>query len=49
MSRSLNVADIGIERAHDISSDIEADLLKNNITEISSADLADKVFPIGGN
>ena len=44
MSRSLNVADIGIERAHDISSDIESDLIKCNITEISSADLADKVL-----
>ena len=41
MSRSLNVADIGIERAHNIASDIEADLIKNNITEISSSDLAD--------
>ena len=44
MSRSLNVADIGIERAHDIASDIEAQLVKNNITEISSVDLADVVM-----
>lgn len=44
MSRSLNVADIGIERAHDIASDIEASLIKNNITEISSEDLADVVL-----
>ena len=44
MSRSLNVADIGIERAHDIASDIEADLIKNNVTEISSGDLADVVL-----
>ncbi len=44
MSRSLNVADIGIERAHEIASDIEADLIKNNITEISSQDLADVVL-----
>ena len=44
MSRSLNVADIGIERAHDIASDIETFLIKNNITEISSEDLADVVL-----
>lgn len=44
MSRSLNVADIGTERAHDIASDIEADLIKNNVTEISSVDLADVVL-----
>ena len=44
MSRSLNVADIGIERAHEIASDIEADLIRNNITEISSKDLADFVL-----
>lgn len=44
LSRSINVADIGIERAHDIASDIEADLIKNNITEISSSDLADAVL-----
>ena len=44
MSRSLNVADIGIERAHEIASDIEADLIRNNIIEISSQDLADAVL-----
>ena len=44
MSRSLNVADIGIERAHDIASDIEAYLIKNNITEISSVELASVVL-----
>lgn len=44
MSRSLNVADIGIGRAHDIASDIETILIKNNITEISSQDLADVVL-----
>lgn len=44
MSRSLNVADIGIERAHDIASDIETNLIKNNITEISSTELADVVL-----
>ena len=44
MSRSLNVADIGIERAHEIASDIEAFLIENNITEISSLDLAEVVL-----
>ncbi len=44
MSRSLNVADIGTERAYDIASEIEADLIKNNVTEISSVDLADAVL-----
>jgi 2-phosphoglycerate kinase len=44
MSRSLNVADIGIERAHDIASDIEAELVKNNISEISNSELADVVL-----
>ncbi|MDO5860108.1 2-phosphoglycerate kinase [Methanobrevibacter sp.] len=44
MSRSLNVADIGTERAHDIASDIETELIKENITEISSFDLANVVL-----
>ena len=44
LSRSLNVADIGTERAHDIASDIESELIKNNITEILSSDLADVVL-----
>lgn len=44
MSRSLDVADIGIERAHEIASDIEAFLIENNITEISSLELADVVL-----
>ena len=44
MSSSLNVADIGIERAHDLACDIEENLIKNNITEISSKDLADEVL-----
>ncbi|MEE1135162.1 MAG: 2-phosphoglycerate kinase [Methanobrevibacter sp.] len=44
MSRSLNVADIGIERAHKMASDIESYLIQNNITEISSGELADVVF-----
>ena len=44
MSRSLNVADIGTERAHAIAGDIEQELLKNNVTEISSSDLAGAVL-----
>jgi len=44
MSRSLDVADIGIERAHDIASDIEAGLIRNNVAEISSIELADVVL-----
>ena len=44
MSRSLNIADIGSERAYDIASDIESVLIKQNITEISSVDLADVVL-----
>ncbi|WP_407391432.1 2-phosphoglycerate kinase [Methanobrevibacter sp.] len=44
MSRSLNVADIGIERAHIIASDIESYLIMNNITEISIEELAEVVL-----
>ena len=44
MSRSLNVADIGIERAHEIASDIGANLIKNNVSEISSGELASVVL-----
>ncbi|WP_406534527.1 2-phosphoglycerate kinase [Methanobrevibacter sp.] len=44
MSRSLNVADIGTERAYDLASDIEEELVKNNVVEISSYELADVVL-----
>lgn len=44
MSRSLIVADIGSQRAYDIASDIENDLIRNNVTEIASYELADVVF-----
>ncbi|WP_407412842.1 2-phosphoglycerate kinase [Methanobrevibacter sp.] len=44
MSRSLNVADIGSQRAYDIASDIEAELIKNNVDEIPSYELANVVF-----
>ncbi|MBE6503123.1 MAG: 2-phosphoglycerate kinase [Methanobrevibacter sp.] len=40
LSRSLNVADIGIERAHRIASDIETYLIDENVTEISNQELA---------
>ena len=40
LSRSLNVADIGIERAHKIASDIESYLIDENVTEISNQELA---------
>ena len=40
LSRSLNVADIGIERAHKIASDIETYLIDENVTEISNQELA---------
>ena len=44
MSRSLIVADIGSQWAYDIASDIENDLIRNNITEIASYELADVVY-----
>ena len=44
LSRSLNVADIGSQRAYDIANDIENDLLKNNVSEIAIYDLASVVF-----
>ena len=44
LSRSLNVADIGFERAYDIASDIESELIENNVTEITSYELADVVL-----
>lgn len=40
LSRSLNVADIGTERAYVIAGDIERELLEKDVTEISSKDLA---------
>ncbi len=44
LSRSLNIADIGAERAYDLANDIECELIKNNVDEISSYDLADVVL-----
>ena len=40
LSRSLNIADIGFQRAHEIATDIELDLIKNGVTEIASYELA---------
>lgn len=44
LSRSLNVSDIGIERAHEIAEDIETDLIEKGITEITNSELADAVW-----
>ncbi|WP_297828430.1 2-phosphoglycerate kinase [uncultured Methanobrevibacter sp.] len=44
LARSLNVADIGSERAYDIASDIECELIKDNVDEISSYELANVVL-----
>lgn len=44
LARSLNVADIGSLRAHEIASDIESDLIHDNVTEISNEELADVVL-----
>ena len=43
LSRSLNVADLGIERAHQIAVDIESKLIADDIHEISNEDLAEVV------
>ncbi|MDO5823734.1 2-phosphoglycerate kinase [Methanobrevibacter sp.] len=40
MSRSLNIAYFGSKRAYDLASDIEEELIKNNVTEISNQELA---------
>ncbi|AMD17902.1 2-phosphoglycerate kinase [Methanobrevibacter sp. YE315] len=44
MSRSLNVADIGSQRAYEIASDIENELIMNDISEIPSYELAGVVL-----
>ena len=44
LARSLNVADIGSLRAHEIASDIENELINNDISEISNSELADVVL-----
>lgn len=44
LARSLNVADIGSLRAHEIASEIETGLIKDNVTEISNSELATVVL-----
>ena len=44
LSRSLNIADIGAERAYALAGDIESKLIEDNVGEISSHDLADVVL-----
>ena len=44
LSRSLNIADIGAVRAYELANDIEEELIKSNITEIPSYELADVVL-----
>lgn len=44
LARSLNVADIGSLRAHEIASDIEEELIRNNVQEISNSQLAGVVL-----
>lgn len=44
LARSINIADIGFQRAHEIASDIELDLIDNGVTEIASYELADVVL-----
>lgn len=44
LSRSLNIADIGSQRAHKIASDIETDLINKGVTEIASYELAGVVL-----
>ena len=44
LARSLNFTDIGSERAYEIASNIENKLLKDNITEIYSYDLAEVIL-----
>ncbi len=44
LSRSLNIADIGSQRAHDIAADIEVELIESGVTEIASYELADVIL-----
>ena len=44
LSRSLNVTDIGTERAYEIATDIEAQLNLKGVSEIDTGDLADVVL-----
>ncbi|MBE6498462.1 MAG: 2-phosphoglycerate kinase [Methanobrevibacter sp.] len=44
LSRSLNIADIGFDRAHKIASDIEDELIERKISEIPSYELAEVIL-----
>lgn len=44
LSRSLNVADIGVQRAHEIASDIEDELINEGVFEITSSDLVEVIY-----
>jgi 2-phosphoglycerate kinase len=44
LSRSLNIADIGALKAHEIASDIEVDLIKKGITEIDRYELVELII-----
>lgn len=43
LSRSLNVADIGVQRAHEIAADIEDELVNEGIFEITSSELVEVI------
>lgn len=43
LSRSLNVADIGVQRAHEIAADIEDGLVNEGIFEITSSELVEVI------
>ena len=44
LARSLNVADIGFEKAYNIATCIESDLIKKDICEINIKDLASYIY-----
>lgn len=44
LARSLNVADIGFERAYEVASLIEDDLIENNVLEITIPELPHYIF-----
>lgn len=44
LSRSLNISDIGAQKAHEIACDIEMELIENGVTEIPSYELAEVIL-----
>ncbi|WP_405285717.1 2-phosphoglycerate kinase [Methanobrevibacter sp.] len=44
LSRSLNISDIGAQKAHEIACDIEMELIENGVTEIHSYELAEVIL-----